>query len=185
MTPALNLATASTADLLACYNALAASRGIPLLPKRWHGTRVELATKLALLRAGRVVPLKVVPTDDNGILEPDAQALRARQPQPIRDTVLHALAIVDHFKHRTTGEEISKRRAKKFDRAAILSVGLPYAEVVRRVRARCPQSKIKPAEVRWYAHMVRSRADKFEHGRLPDRRPHGMRGVKIKRRGVP
>lgn len=182
MPPALNLATASTAAILAEYNTLARSRGLEQVEK-WHGTHVDLVTNLALLRAGRVVPHRIVPTDETGIPEPVAQAIR-KPHTPVRNAVLRVLAIVDHYEHRETGKTISKRRVKKFNRAALVSVGLPYAEVLRRVRRRVPYSMITRAELRWYATMVRTRAKGFEHGRLPQKRPHGMKGVKIAKRGV-
>jgi hypothetical protein len=183
MPPTINLATSTFAELLAAHNAIAPSRGVPPLPKRWTGTHVELAKKLALLRAARVVPLKIVPTDERGIPAPVAKIMR-RAPTPVRTAVLRSLAVISYFEHRKTGEAISKRRAKKFDRAELVSVGLPYVEVLRRVRRRVPHSKIDGEDLRWYATMVRQQIKGFEHGKLPQKRPHGMKGVKIKHRAA-
>jgi hypothetical protein len=108
--------------------------------------------------------LRLMPRSNTG-----AQGRRS-----IKKTALQLLQIVDHFELRSAdcgpSNRIEVADALSFDRSAIRSVGLPYSEVMRRLKIDYPNAVTSVACLRWYC--VKAREGAFGDGVvLPQRRP--------------
>jgi hypothetical protein len=98
----------------------------------------------------------------------------AEAGRSIKRTALQLLQIVDHFELKAEeggrGNRIEVADAAAFDRSAIRSVGLPYSEVMRRLKIDFPLATTSVACLRWYC--VKAREGVFGDGiALPQRRP--------------
>ena len=82
----------------------------------------------------------------------------------LKAAIMAALAYVDHYEDRDT------RRPTEPDAPGARSVGLPYREIQRRVRAKHPGGRVSITTIRSYAR------DAKQEGRpLPYRRPYSRR----------
>jgi len=159
--------TMNIPDLVAVHNQLAQPRGFAPL-RAWGDSRCKLVERVAILRTYKPIP----PEPKKG------KAKRLRRLQPIRDAILEALAFISHYEDAKTGEVVSKRAAKKRDPKTLLSIGLAYPEIIKRVRHRLrkPKWTCEGITLRWTAAKVRNGAPGFEHGTLPQKRPHSAKG---------
>ena len=82
----------------------------------------------------------------------------------LKAAIMAALAYVDHYEDRNT------RRPMEPDAPGARSVGLSYQEILRRVRARYPDSRVSILTIRSYA-----RDAKQEGWAMPYRRPQSTR----------
>ena len=83
----------------------------------------------------------------------------------IRQTAIDLLTHVDHHEAGYKGPRVPA------ETPGARSVGLPYSEIMDRVRNLHPTSKTTVPDLRWYACQVRSEAPGYEGLRLPQRRP--------------
>ncbi len=89
---------------------------------------------------------------------------RAPMRGELKAAIMAALAYVDHYEDRNT------RRPMEPDAPGARSVGLSYQEILRRVRARYPDSRVSILTIRSYA-----RDAKQEGWAMPYRRPQSTR----------
>jgi hypothetical protein len=177
MPPKPTLSQMSSHQLLAEYNALAPARGLKQRAQ-WKGDFTHLVEKVALLRATPPLPPDQAPPKPQ---QPPMSRFHSRHTEryrPVRRAVLEALCFVTHYEDIATGKSMSPRTAKTRDPKTIVSVGLPYPEVLARVRRRCPGCKTTGGALRFAATMIRNGTAGYE-AKLPHKRPHGTKGRKI------
>lgn len=158
----------NTLGLLNIHNEMALRCGQPSL-KTWRDSRCKLVQRVAILRTRK--PLPPAP--------PKKLRGRPRKTrQPMRDAIMESLAFVSHYEDAKTGTYVSKHAAGKYRRArrALVSVGLPYSECVKRVRRRFPHYAASSGTFRVIASRVRDRETGYEKCKLPHKRPHGTKG---------
>ncbi len=149
-------------QMLAVHNELAKRRGADPL-KVWKGSHVQLAQKTAILRTQKVVEV----VKRSPVVVP-------KREQPIRDTILKLLSVVDYYEEKKTRRRVTKRTAAKRPKDFV-SVGLSYEEIRKRLIAAHPHTATgsTTTTLRWTANKVRSKRAGFEKCKLPDKRPHG------------
>jgi hypothetical protein len=111
---------------------------------------------------------------------------RTRQPPPFRRKRLEIgtyarrlLEVIDYWEDRDQPRGPSNRFATLgVCEGKPSSVGLSYAEIIRRVRLKFPSAKTTPGSMRWYAAGCRSGnarsggVTRFPGIKLPQRRPN-------------
>lgn len=157
--PSSALSQLDTPALLTLHNTLAQQSGAPTV-KAWHGSRMSLIERVSILRTMPKAP----PAMEKRHAPPRAQ--------PIRRVMLKALEVVSHYEAKATGVKISKQAAKSYPRESLLSVGLPYREVLARVLAKMPHARTSIITLRVAAAAVRNNERGFENCKLPQKRPH-------------
>lgn len=158
----------SIPQLLDTHNKLASKHGLNTLSS-WRDGHCKLAERVALLRAHR----------GSSSMKMQEERVRIHRPTPIRNAILRELARVSHYEVIATGKHISKRTAKRYKREELLSVGYPYGVILDRLRVKCPESNSGGVVLRWTATQVRNGAPGFENCKLPQKRPHGMKGFQF------
>lgn len=129
--------------------------------KTWKGSRCDLVQRVALIRTRRM-ECKAAP-------ERRTKKPKTRR-QPMRDLILKLLAKVTHYEDKK-GVRIKRKHEADRDPAQVFSVGMSYGEILKRVKARFPKSKISNGQLRWNAAMVRAEETGFENCTLPQKRP--------------
>lgn len=157
--------------MLAAYNELAEPRGAAPL-KSWHESRVDLATKLAILRTQKIVAPPVVEAPPKKRRRRRASAAKKRGT-PLRSSILRLLAIVSHYERIMDGGRVSKHAAWRYPRETLLSVGLDYPAILAALRKEFPASTVSRNDLRWNACQVRHSKPGFDNCTLPQKRPHG------------
>ena len=89
--------------------------------------------------------------------------------QPVRDEILKNLAIVHHYTRRDDDSEISVSEAHAYPRGALLSVGLDYNTIIKRLHENSHCRRVTNAEIRRVAHYARCGAEGY-HCDLPQTR---------------
>lgn len=162
----LNIKTA-----LFIHNQLAAERGVPPL-NSWRGSLVDLIKRVAILNTqkplAKETKTKAKPTP----------RVPVKRSQPNRDAIIEALSFVSHYEHAKTGERIASSVAWRYRREDLISVGLPYSEVAKRVRKRAPTAKVTGSILRVNAANARKGDPGYERCKLPQKRPHGTKEIK-------
>lgn len=173
--PIMSFSIMTIPQLLEAHNHLAKNRNKAAL-KSWHESRCKLAERVALLRTEKEIPPPEEPKKARAAAAAAKKRRLKKRLAPVRKAVLKLLAIVDHYEVIATGQKITPRAAKRYKRKDVLSVGLPYAEIVKRLRETCPYTKGGSGEfIRWNANQVRVKAAGFENCVLPDKRPRNNR----------
>jgi hypothetical protein len=129
--------------------------------------RFELERPIALLRSTPAPQKREKHPTVRRVLWERRGYVRPR-PAPIRDFIIRQLAEVDHWRLWTTGERRSDEEAAVLPRHALMSVGIPFEEIFRRVIERFPGSRTTGGSIRWIALHVRRKEPKFEGSELPD-----------------
>jgi len=164
------LALQSILQLLETHNALALERGEAQL-KSWHASHCTLAQRVAILRTRSIV----IGQQAQGVADTSLTHARVKRNMPIRRAMLAALSYIDHYEVAATGKALSKRAAKRHDRRTLLSVGLPYSEVITRIKQKVPNARTTPLALRVAAAAIREGQPGFETT-LPQKRPHAAKG---------
>lgn len=144
------------------YNEEAVKRGVPRMHAR-PKDRADMCKALALLMAQPKPKTPPAPVAN--------VPARVRKHNAIRAVVVEELCAIDYFESAQGGKRIT--------------FGRTYADILARVKARLPNSKITGPKLRVHAANIRNRKPGYENLKLPDRRPHsskGVRHVKTKRR---
>lgn len=152
----INYSALSDSELVALHNALAPERDVSAM--RWN--RCELVERIAILRT---LKPKRPPA-------PSRVVHLATRKQPVRDAILKEIGLITHYEHAVSGDLIAVADASKYQTRLLISVGLPYAEVLARVRKQFPETRLSVADLRWSANQVRSMAAGFEGCSLPEKR---------------
>jgi hypothetical protein len=187
------LSAMDPATMRAVFNLLASERGAPKAPR--GADRFTLGKGIALLRA-TPIPKKATAAPVKRTRKENGAA-----PARIRPFALAELARVVAYEHKETGETIAANifEGGAYDDSQWLSVGASYAEVVKTVRKKFPESRISSNVLRRFAHHVRAAAkieaaggvmppafDGYCNILLPETRPQARRGVpSAKRIGRP
>ena len=87
----------------------------------------------------------------------------------IRSVAVDLLCLVDHHENRNKNPSLTNM--VESDHPHSRSVGLPYDEIIRQIRARFPQCHTSVACLRWYSVKIRVEESGYEGLRLPQRRP--------------
>jgi hypothetical protein len=152
-------------QLLTLHNTLAQQSGEPT-KKTWHQSRTDLVTRVAILRT---LPAK----------KEIARRKSVARERPLTLFILKLLTIVDRYEDAVTGESISKARAARRDKSSLVSVGLAYAVILRRVLAQFPEARTSTLMLRQMAWQIRNSEpkngiteDDFTKYPMPQKRPH-------------
>lgn len=154
----------SIPELIAAHNELAAARGARPL-RHWRESRCKLVERVALLRA---TPIKL-----KAMVAPRRLSKYvSKRPPVFRNAVMKELARVTGYRT-SDGLRLTKELAKHFPRESLISVGLSYDEVGKRVRAQHPGCSASPMMIRWIALQMRDQIEGYTRHKLPDTRPRG------------
>lgn len=145
-------------QLLTLHNTLAQQCGEPT-KKSWHQSRTDLVMRVAILRT---LPAK----------KQIAVAFKRPRRQPIREVMMKHLAVVSHYECGKTGKKLSRQAAARRQRSEVISVGLAYPEVLRRIRRELPDARTTGGTLRVACWATRNGEPGFEDFKLPQKRPH-------------
>lgn len=95
----------------------------------------------------------------------------------VKHEALRLLAAVDYYERRDEprGESNRTSSSDRLKGVKYDSVGLSYAEILRRLRERFPEAGTSVACLRWYAVHTRGGDEGYEGVVLPYRRPRSGR----------
>lgn len=154
----MELNTATNAELVPIYNDLLVKIGddVGLKPlKAWKGKKTELVDKIEWMQE---------------------KLPKTKPSRTIRAAALELLCLVEYYEDRdqrpTPDNTVSE------DAKGARSVGIPYDEIIRRIKAEFSDAKTTAACLRWYAVKVRVEEFGYEGLRLPQRRPRTKAGSK-------
>jgi len=119
----------TVSQMLQVHNELAKARGIPPI-KTWKDSRVRLVEKVALLRTQKTVACK------------QEEIKKRSRPQPKRDAIMRQLAKIDYYEEVETGRRISSVTARKRPPGSVVSVGLPYKQIMKNLDATFGESML-------------------------------------------
>ncbi len=169
-------------ELVGVYNGLV---GPEFSLKAWKGkkdvliARIEAARQTVAAKGngkltspiGRLVSpdLKPEATEDAPSDRATAKATGKQGARTIRLAAIELLCEVDYFEDRDkkSGPDNVVGHQKKSAR----SVGVPYNEILRRIRVEFPDCGTTVACLRWYSVKIRVEEPGYEGLRLPQRRP--------------
>lgn len=114
-----------------------------------------------------VKPKKQPKAESKPKKESKPKAEKSDEPvRTIKQASLELMCLVDFYENKTTGE---RDNGPNYTNAR--SVGLSYAEILRRLADEFPDAKTSVACLRWYAVKVRTGERYYEGYVLPQRRP--------------
>ena len=156
----------STRELLARYNELADK---PL--KAWKGKRSVLEDRLAELEAAKAEAdaQKAAEKADKSKSAPKATGNTASSSGTIVAASLKWLCHVEYYEDSTKKSSEDNRVSANHPKAR--SVGLPYLEIIERIKEEFPGCDTSVACLRWYSVKVRAAEFGYEGYRLCQRRP--------------
>ena len=177
------IASMTTAELFATHNELAPSRGVALIATNAKRDHMDLATRVAILRATKPIHVVPVPVKRRTFWSADVEKKRKRPKRapvqratPIRDAVMAELVKISFFAYRKNGEKVSLRFANNLPNKRLLaSYGFPYEDILARIKKLYPDSKLDCGDLRWHASMARNNANGFKGYRLPEKRQRSER----------
>lgn len=170
----------TNSELVGVYNGL-----VPDAPlKGWKRgkdvlvARIERARELVLLNkksngkdtsAALKINTPSEATEDTPSSKTVVKATGKQDTRTIRSAAIELLCKVEHFEDRDekSGPDNVVGPNKKNAR----SVGVPYDEIIRRIKAEFPECQTTVACLRWYSVKIRVEEPGYEKLRLPQRRP--------------
>ncbi len=173
----LELGAHRTSYLIGVHNGLNPDK--PLTS--WKRSKDKLIDRIHDLRAKvapSVVPSSVAPstvtketvTEEDPACETTTESTGKQSGRTIRAASVALLCLVDHYEDR--GIKSGPDNVVKADHGpSARSVGLPYDEIIRRVKAEFPGCETTVACLRWYMVKIRQEEFGYEGLRGPQRRP--------------
>ncbi len=164
-----DLHTFTNKELVGVYNGLS-----PRPLKEWKGRKDVLIGRIDILRAEELSEApepgqssEVAEVTGDG--ESDAGTTGNGPVRTIKSTSVALLCLIQFYEDRN-GEFGPDNRVES-DHPGARSVGLPYDEVLRRVRVQFPECETTVACLRWYSVKIRVEERGYEGLCLPQRRP--------------
>ena len=162
-----------TSDLLAQHNELATALGRDTL-RSWKRSKTDLMKRIADMR----IALATARREAGNAAEPPKKRRAAKKAgtpkkdkpgRTIREAALGLLCAVDYYEDRS--KDSGPDNVVEAGHEDARGVGLPYDEIIRRIKEEFPECKTTVACLRWYSVKVRVEEFGYEGLRLPQRRP--------------
>lgn len=158
-------------ELVGVYNGLV---GPEFSLKAWKGKKDILIARINVARRDNSNGKDVSDgpkTDAAPKSTEDTKKAKAtkKDARTIRLAAIELLCTVEHFEDRE--KKSGPDNAVEHDDKNARSVGVPYDEILRRIRAEFPECQTTVACLRWYSVKIRVEEPGYEGLRLPQRRP--------------
>lgn len=175
--------TMTNSQLVESYNFFAEHLQRPTL-KAWKGKKEEMIAKLEAIKLAaegkqdKAAKAKAAPAETPKAIaeKPKAKQKPAKRKKSddgrtIREASLDLLALVDYYEDKTKASNDENR--VDADHKHARSVGLPYLEIIRRIKEEFDGAETSVACLRWYSVKVRDSKNHPEYSgwKLPQRRP--------------
>jgi len=164
-----DLNTLTSKELVGMHNNL--NPDFPL--KYWKGKKELLIKRINILREAIEAEeaKRVAPTKKEAKAKASALAVRTIRA-----------AAIEHLCHTAFYEDYDKKpgpdNTVEESMEGSRSVGLPYDEILRRLKEEFPKCKTSVACLRWYAVKIRVEEHGYEGLRLPQRRPRAKPAIR-------
>lgn len=163
----------TTAELLGQHNELALALGRDSLSS-WKRSKTDLMRRIADMRialaAARREAGKVAEPPKKRQAKKTSVAKKDDGPgRTIREAALELLCTVDYYEDRSKDSSLDNVVLAAHKEAR--GVGIPYDEIIRRIKEEFPECQTTVACLRWYSVKVRVEEFGYEGLRLPQRRP--------------
>lgn len=148
----MSLGSMTNAQLVTKYNELApeVTGTKPII--QWRGQTKVLLGKIAELQD------KIIQLRRNGV-----------GGRTVRQASLELLCAVDYYEDKSVRPSVDNKVAPDHARAG--AVGIPYSQIIVKIKEAFPSANTSAACLRWYAVKVRAGEAGYEGLTLPRRRP--------------